>query len=807
MNNATGYTPSPNGLKDDATYRQLQQALQESQQQGVDFSSYLRAFFKGKWIILTVFAASVLISIFLAYSQPDVYESTTTLILRNPSSSASVIVSFNYDKEAEDRSNEIQILKSRTLGEEVAYELVQAVYQNPNVSVDTLDIIKNENGGIAPIDVIAERVRSGLNVTLAKGTTFMEVSFRALNPHEAALVSRTIVKVYEERKKKSASKAATALRLFLQEQLEQKRLKLIESEERLQRYMEDQRVVAIGEESNRMIARYSDALAKVDEAEVMLNALTASLNAYKQEMTSLEPKLASSAVQASMEYYTKLFQQVIAQKQVERDQILSIPDQDNDNVQQKLRLIDKEIDIYKQKLQAEFEQQVKDGYANIQYPEYYQEVAKKKLATELEIIGIQSRLNAYRKLAEEYDKAFLRTPAKNIEFARLQRNAQTYQELYNLLEKRYQEALISEEQIPSGIEIVDLAVPNYKPVAPKRSVTILFGVVIGLSLGLGIVLLIHTLDRSIHTPEQVEKLGTLLATIPVIETFDENLRAKASSNVNVIEGAEDLEQRKIASHLVTHFDPKSSVSEAYRALRTSLLFSRVSTVQDDGSRLGSLFGITSSAPKEGKSTTISNLAITVAQGGQKVLLIDCDLRRPMIHAVFGYNKEPGITNYLVGRASIDDIIRTSPIRNLSIVTSGTIPPNPSELLGSKRMKEFLADMQKRYDIILIDTPPVIAVTDAQVISTLVDGMILVISSGVTQTELAKRSQDLILKVGGKVIGLVLNNFDVYNTYSAYYKYYRYYNYYYEPRSSKPLKKTPLTSLIDRFFNKSSSVNS
>jgi tyrosine-protein kinase Etk/Wzc len=229
----------------------------------------------------------------------------------------------------------------------------------------------------------------------------------------------------------------------------------------------------------------------------------------------------------------------------------------------------------------------------------------------------------------------------------------------------------------------------------------------------------------------------------------------------------------------------------------------VSDVQADGTKLGSLFGVTSPAPKEGKSTTISNLAITVAQGGQKVLLIDCDLRRPVLHAVFGYNKEPGITNYLVGRAMIDDIIRTSPIRNLDIITSGTIPPNPSELIGSERMKEFLADMQKRYDLILIDTPPVIAVTDAQVVSALVDGMILVVSSGITQTELAKRSRDLILKVGGKVIGFVLNNFDIYNTYGSYYKYYRYYNYYYESRNPQPLKKTFLDSLVDRFSSKSS----
>jgi tyrosine-protein kinase Etk/Wzc len=789
-------------LSESQTLRQLQQSLSEEQSQDFDVSGFIRAFFKGKWIILTLFTVSILTSMFIAYSQPNVYESSTSLILKNPVNNASVIVSFSAERNAEDRSNEIQILKSRTLGEEVAYELVQAVYKNPNMRDDTLDIIKSPQGSIASIDVIAARVQNGVGVNLSKTGTFMEISFRALNPDEAALISRTIVKVYENRKRKSSSKAASTLRLFLQEQLEQKKSLLLESEEKLQRYMEDQRVVAIGEESNRMIGRYSDALAKVDEANVMLNALTASLNAYKQEMTALEPKLPDAAVQASTENYTKIFQQVIAQKQIERDKILSDPNQDNQNVQSQLKQFDAEIEVYKQKLQKEFEQQVKQGYSNINYPEYYQDVAKKKLATELEIIGIQSRLTAYRKLAEEYDKAFLKTPSKNIEFARLQRNTQTFQELYNLLEKRYQEALISEEQTPSAIEIVDLAIPNPNPVAPKRIVTIIFGVVIGLFLGVGIVTLIHFLDRSIHTPEQAEKIGALLSTIPVIETFDENIRAKASTNVKVIEGPES-ESRKIASHLVTHFDPKSSVSEAYRALRTSLLFSRVSAAREDGAKIGSLFGVTSSAPKEGKSTTISNLAITVAQGGQKVLLIDCDLRRPVLHAVFGYNKEPGITNYLVGRALIDDVIRNSPIRNLDIITSGTIPPNPSELIGSVKMKEFMAQMQQRYDVVLIDTPPVIAVTDAQIVSNLVDGMILIVSSGTTQTELAKRSKDLILKVGGKVIGMVLNNFDIYNTYGSYYKYYRYYNYYYEPKNAQPMKKSFMDSRAERLSNKSS----
>jgi capsular exopolysaccharide synthesis family protein len=321
--------------------------------------------------------------------------------------------------------------------------------------------------------------------------------------------------------------------------------------------------------------------------------------------------------------------------------------------------------------------------------------------------------------------------------------------------------------------------------------------IVGVFLGIGIVMLIQFLDRTIYTPEQAEQLAPLLATIPVIESFDESVREKTGTNVQVIEGP-DAEYKKIASHLVTHFDPKSSVSEAYRALRTNVLFSGTYEAGSEG-KLGKAYTVTSSSPKEGKSTTISNLAITIAQGGQKVLLIDTDLRRPVIHSIFGYNKEPGVTNYLVGRAAIADIIRNSPITNLDILTSGTIPPNPSELIGSQRMRDLLVELRKRYDIILFDSPPVIAVTDAQVLAKQTDGVILIISSGQTHIELARRAKQAIQKVDGKILGLVLNNFDMTSTYGSYYKYYRYYNYYYDPKNNAPIKVPFMEKIIDRII--------
>ncbi len=781
-------------------YRQLQQAqLEQEEDFGVVFYNYLRALLKGKWVILFLFLVSTTIGILVSRSQKNIYEGVTSVLVKNTKSSASVVVSLDL-QERESYADEIEILKSRTVAEEVAYKLLQIVFKDETTKKDTLDIIREEDGKISNIDAIAARVRSGISIAQPKATStsILLISFKSFDPFEAATVSRAIASVYQERKKKSSSNTARILREFLEDQLAQKKRQLAESERTLQSYMEENRVVSLNEEATRMIGRYSQAQAQLDETGVLLNALTASLKQYNEELAALQPKLSNSAVQASIEPYTKQFQQEIARLEFERDKVLADPgSQTNLNVQERIRQYEDQIESYKKKLQQAFDRQVKQGLANVDNSQYFKEIYRKKLETELQIIGLQTKLKAYKDLAQDYDRAFLKTPGKNIEFARLQRNNQTLQDLYSLLEKRYQEALIAEEQIPSGVEVIDLAVPNLLPVGPNRATNVILGVVVGLVLGVGVVMLLQFLDQSVHTPEQAEKLGTLLATIPVIETFDESVRGKAGTEVKA-EDETDLEYKKIASHLVTHFDPKSSVSESYRALRTSILFSS-SFVGNGEKEEGNVFAVTSASPKEGKSTTISNLAITIAQGGQKVLLIDTDLRRPVVHAIFGYNKEPGITNHLVGRAALDDIIRSSAIPNLDIITSGTIPPNPSELLGSDRSREFITQVRQRYDTILFDTPPVLAVTDAQVLATQVDGIMIVIAAGQTQVELAKRARQAVARVDGRFLGFILNNFDVANSYGSYYKYYRYYNYYYESKGTPKIKKSFIEQLSDRFI--------
>jgi len=770
-----------------------------------DFSvlifNYLRALSRGKWVILITFVATVLISVIYSFRQKDVYEGVTSVLVRDNNAQSSIVVSFSVtDRRSLD--NEIEILKSRTLAEQVAYKLLQITYRDPVKKTDTLEIIKGVGQNkIARVDAIAARVMGGMSIEQVLKADMLLIKFRSFQPEEAATVSRAIAETYEERSMKYTRNSARSVRQFLEDQLSQKKRLLYQSEERLRRFMEDNRVISLDEEGRRMIQRYSLAMSSAEEAEVMVKMLESSLKAYEQEIRLMTPKLSKSAVQSTIDPYTEIFRQEIAALEVKRDKILADPgSRYNVDVQNELQQHNNQIESYKKRLQQSFERQVKQGLANVNASEVYQELFKNRLNTELDLMEQKSKFGAYKKLAEEYDKAFLRTPGVNVEFGRLERKTKSAQELYLLLEKRYQESLIAEEQVPKMVEVIDWAITPGGPIAPNRKANVMMGIFIGLALGVGIVMLIQFLDKTIYTPEQAERLGPVLATIPMMESFDDDVRDKSGTSVKVIEGP-DAEYKKIASHLVTHFDPKSSVSEAYRTLRTNILFSGV---HDDshGKKQGLIYIVTSSSPKEGKSTTISNLAITIAQGGQKVLLIDTDLRRPIVHSIFGYNKEPGITNYLVGRAQIDDIIRKSPIANLDIITSGTIPPNPSELIGTQRMKEMLKMFRERYDIVLMDSPPIIAVTDPQVLAKIADGIIIILLSGQTQIELAKRSIDAIRKVNAKITGFVLNSFDFNNSYGSYYKYYRYYNYYYEPKGGGKNKKQGfLTKIIERLADK------
>lgn len=213
--------------------------------------------------------------------------------------------------------------------------------------------------------------------------------------------------------------------------------------------------------------------------------------------------------------------------------------------------------------------------------------------------------------------------------------------------------------------------------------------------------------------------------------------------------------------LLSHLNPKSPIAEQYRTIRTNIQFSNVDN------EMKSII-VTSSSPDEGKSTTVTNLAIVFAQQEKRVLLVDGDLRRPTIHSSFQMPNHIGLTNVLTQRSTLQAAIKTTEVPNLSVLTSGPVPPNPAELLGASKMKKVLEELYQLYDVILIDTPPVLAVADAQILANQCHGIVMVISSGKTKIEVARKTRDLLLHAKGKFLGAILN--DVRKSDADYYYY-------------------------------------
>lgn len=240
------------------------------------------------------------------------------------------------------------------------------------------------------------------------------------------------------------------------------------------------------------------------------------------------------------------------------------------------------------------------------------------------------------------------------------------------------------------------------------------------------------------------------------------------------------------SKIISLIDPKSPVTEAYRTLRTNIQFSsfdeKIKTIV-----------ITSSGPGEGKTTTSTNLATVMAQGGHKTILIDCDQRKPKVHKVFEFSNQTGLSNLLIGETTFEEAVHKTKVENLDVLTSGIRPPNPSELLASAKMKNFINTLKEKYEYIILDTPPVLMVTDAQIIGQYADGCLLVVSSGEAHREAAMRAKELLTKVNAKILGIVLNKVDT--SRRGYYYGYYYHAYYGNEgervgkKLNKSLKKT------------------
>ena len=376
-------------------------------------------------------------------------------------------------------------------------------------------------------------------------------------------------------------------------------------------------------------------------------------------------------------------------------------------------------------------------------------------AADLYLTTLQQKLRSFEERLAQLRRETQRYPALSADQQRLIANHRSVQTVYENLQGLYQVAQIEEAVETDVVRIIDSADYPIKPVSPNRRRDVLLAMALGIFVGVAAAVLLDRLDDSVRSPDEVaEQLKlTMLGMIPGIKLEHDP-----------VPGAVMMER------LVTHASPRSPVAESYRSLRTNLAFARARE------SIKTLV-LTSPGPADGKSTTVANLAITFAQQGQRTLLVDGDLRRAVLDKTFSVPRSPGLTEVIVGEADLEHAVNQTDVPNLFVLGSGQFPPNPSELLGSNAMANVIREAREQFDVVLFDSPPLLAVTDAAVLSTMVDGTILVIRMGATARQAVRRALGQLHAVHARVLGAVMNDVDLRKSsyYGGYgYAYYAYY---------------------------------
>ena len=737
-----------------------------SEEEQITLQDYLRILYRGRWIILVSFLVVVISTAIFTFTTDPVYESEAKILVDTQGTMERALFNLNYlGNQTTMITNQVEILNSRKLAEKVVRYLEAVPYR------DSLEIFQpNSAGEYITFRQQTEWIMAHLEVTPKKDTDVIEVKFQAGTPFESATICNVIADQFRKLNQDFNRQEFRELRQFLERQLQLKGEELATSEDALKNYRQKHKLVALDEETQELISRLAEAQAQLEATLVELQAaqekkknLEKQLNKQRANLTSQVTQVSSSLLKELQDEYAKLVaEKVKYQSLIAQDRI------DPQAYQVELNSMTHRMKALQTRLRQEAKRiaatsMITDPLAIVE------QMITEKLETESLIKADNAKMETLRGIVEQYDKQLQTIPEKGLELARLERQAKVEQNTYVLMQEKLEETKISEAGQKQNIRIVDTAIEPLYPIKPRKKLNLLLGALIGLGLGIGVTFLIEYFDDSIKNPDELEKMGfPIMAIIPQIETQE---IAKKIFSGNGDAPVEMGEGKIIESRLVTHFDPKSPISEAYRTLRTNIQFK---TMRNGDT--GSAILVSSSAPKEGKSTTVANLAITMAQMGSKTLLVDTDLRRPVIHSIFNQHKEKGLTNYLMGKLLFDEVIKDTIVDNLYLVTSGPLPPNPSELISSHEMKNFLEEARKKFDIILFDSPPVIAVTDAAIMSNMMDGLILVVQAHQTQKEAVKRAKALLDNVDAKIIGCLLNGVNIERSYGTYYYYY-YYHYY------------------------------
>jgi len=740
------------------------------QEQEIKLRDYYRIILRHIKLIAIIFVVVMVATIYYTARAPRIYESNGKILLELNKQTDMFFSAGGFGRN--DVNNQMVVIKSPSVMESA----VEKLKRNP--VAENFPILSSDN----PSGILAKEIE----ISAQREVDIVDVVFKSTNPTEAQEAVNAVMDSYQDESLKYARAEVTSVREFLEKQLDVTSKKLAISEEDLRAYKIANEVFALSEETKEMIINMVEFEAQLSSAQTELQIVEKKLTYLKGELTKVDETLGVEMVSISSPVLEQL-----RQKLIESESQLAIFLTKKGYTQNHPQLISlqNEIDNIKLQMKSEIDKILEVNKYSFNPLDRRQELITDIISSEVNFQTATAKVAGLETVVEEYSVRMSGLPDAELELARLERSKAINEEVYSMLVQRYEEAKISEEGKLSNIRIINRATLPKFPVSPKVKMNILIGLLLGLGLGIGAAFLIESLNTKLNNLSDVERYVKLpiLGTIPDIPLDDKQLAdikdmmAKTKDQEKLQELA--TTQRQMIARLVPHYSPKSPIAEAYRTFRTNAV-SLPAKVPGGGR----IFLVTSSGPKEGKSTSSSNLAITLSQMRSKTVLIDCDMRRPMVHNLFNISRDNGLSRYLTtDEIDIHDIIKPSGLDNLDIITAGHVPPNPSELLSSNKMDELFAKLREEYDYIIVDSPPIIAVTDALILSKKVDQLVLVIRVNSTEREIIEQAKSLLKNIDVKAAGVVVNGIEVKKYYSGY-KYYYYYYYYYYDDDEKGAKK-------------------
>ncbi len=699
-------------------------------------------------LFLACVAAVTALSVFWTLSQARIYRSSAMLRLEpNPPKPLGqrvelITTSSDYWNRKEFYESEFRVMRSMRVATAVVRTL------GLNADPGFLRVKPREVGTFKPIDVTdaAAVLISRLSVDPVRDSDLAVVSLEDTDPKRCRVVLEAVVRTYLAQNLESRMSLSTTASQWLNGQVESLKTDLEKSEIALNEFRKQNNVLSLSlEDRHNMIATQLEALQKqITELQGRRDELAARFRELSK-IDSNDPSqagatdLLASGVLSTLRTNYSADRQRLAELQATLGEGNPKVVAAKNKLDEAARAIKKEIE-------------------NI------------KTAAGGDLHKAETQLSSLLKRDKDLQKQAHELQGFEIPFNQLTRTHANNEKIYSLVLERARETEITRVMDFNNIQVIDEPLEPKLPARPNNVVNISVGAIVGIVLGLLAALVRELTDLTLKTPDELENtLGvSCLGLLPAMESKGATYR-RYSKRASAAATPASLADRD----LIVAANPESGVAEAARAIRTNLTF-----MSPD--RPYKAICVTSAVPQDGKTTVGTSLAIVLAQSGKRVLLVDTDLRRPRLHRTFKVSNDIGVTMEVTGQATLDDCVQETGIANLYVLTSGPIPPNPSEILQSERFRELVSTLRQKFDRVVFDSPPLLPVTDAAIISQYVDGVILVTRCFRTQRDAARHAVRQLRDVKAHIIGAVLNAVDLGRTEYNQYQYYRRDAYYSSP---------------------------